>query len=183
MAALLTGTGKQGVMSQEGFFSGAALAALDDKGRIALPAGFRKFLPSDVSARQLFVTTHESAPCLIGSGVDRIARIRARIDRSEELAAQQGKEFDRAAMARVLVGPGDIVPMDGSGRFTLSDILIEVAEFEGELFLYGAGEYFEIWDIARLLSMTEPGYAMAQTAARAALRVREKQAARKAAGK
>jgi MraZ protein len=169
-------------MSQEGFFSGAALAALDDKGRIALPAAFRKFLPTGSSARQLFVTTHEEAPCLVGSGLDRIARIQARIDRSEDLAAQQGKEFDRFALERRLVGPGETVPMDGSGRFSLSDVLVELAEFEGEIFLFGAGQYFEIWDLARLLAMTEPGYAAAQAAARAAMRVRDKQAAKKASG-
>jgi MraZ protein len=168
-------------MSQEGFFSGAALAALDDKGRIALPAAFRKFLPSDAKARQLFVTTHEVAPCLVGSGVDRIARIQARIDRSEDLAAQQGKDFDRFALERRLVGPGETVPMDGSGRFTLSDVLIELAEFDGEIFLFGAGQYFEIWDMGRLMSMTEAAYASAQAAARAAVRVRDKQAAKKAA--
>lgn len=168
-------------MSQEGFFSGAALAALDDKGRIALPAAFRKFLPTD-GARHLFVTTHEVAPCLVGSGVDRIARIQARIDRSEDLAAQQGKEFDRFALERRLVGPGETVPMDGSGRFSLSDVLIELAEFEGEIFLFGAGQYFEIWDLGRLMAMTDPSYAAAQAAARAAVRVRDKQAAKKAGG-
>lgn len=169
-------------MSQEGFFSGAALAALDDKGRIALPAAFRKFLPSDSKARHLFVTTHEVAPCLVGSGVDRISRIQARIDRSEDLAAQQGKDFDRFAMERRLVGPGETVPMDGSGRFTLSDVLIELAEFDGELFLFGAGQYFEIWGLGRLMAQTEASYASAQAAARAAMRVRDKQAQKKAAG-
>jgi len=168
-------------MSQEGFFSGATLAALDDKGRIALPASFRKFLPDDTKARQLFVTTHEVAPCLVGSGVDRIARIQARIDRSEDLAAQQGKDFDRFALERRLVGPGEVVPMDGSGRFTLSDVLIELAEFDGELFLFGAGQYFEIWDVARLMSLEGPSYASAQAAVRAAQRARDKQAAKKAA--
>jgi MraZ protein len=168
-------------MSQEGFFSGAALAALDDKGRIALPAAFRKFLPKE-DARQLFVTTHEVDPCLVGSGVDRIARIQARIDRSEDLAAQQGKEFDRFALERRLVGAGETVPMDGSGRFSLSDILIELAEFDGEIFLFGAGQYFEIWDLGRLMAMTGPSYAAAQAAARAAIRARDKQAAKKAGG-
>ena len=170
-------------MSQEGFFSGAALAALDDKGRIALPANLRKFLPSGTATRQLYITTLEAAPCLIGSGVDRIDRILARIDRSEDLAAQRGVDFDRHAMRRLLIGPGEAVPIDGSGRFTLSDLLAEVGEFEGELFLFGAGEYFEIWDLARLLEQTDPGYAPAQATARAALRVREKQAAKKVGGK
>lgn len=167
-------------MEEEGFFAGASLAALDDKGRIALPAKLRKFLPKGDDSRQLFVTTHEVAPCLIGSGIDRLWRIRKRIKRIEDAAEAQGTTIDRFELQRRVVGPGEPVPIDASGRFVLSDVLVERGKFSGDLFLLGVGEYFEIWDLARLLAQTEPAYVPAQEAAYAALRAEEK---KKAGGK
>ncbi len=164
-------------MAELGVFTGAVLATPDDKGRLALPAVLRNSLPGDGKSRQLFITTHEVAPCLVASGADRKARIAARIDRAEDIAAQRGDAFDRFALERTLFGAGETVPVDGSGRFILSDMLAEIAEHAGELFFYGAGQYFEIWDVARLLALTEPAYATAQRAAQAALRIRDRKAA------
>ncbi len=169
-------------MAQVGVFTGAALAAPDDKGRIALPAALRNALPTDGKSRPMFITTHEAAPCLVGSGADRLETITARIDRAEDLAAQRGDAFDRFALERRLFGPGETIPVDGSGRFILPDLLAELIGFAGELFFYGAGRYFEVWDLAQLLASQDPAVAAARAAAAAALRVREKKQAGKAEG-
>lgn len=163
-------------MAQIGIFSGAALASPDDKGRLALPAILRNSVPGDGKSRTLFITTHEVAPCLVGSGADRIAAIPGMIERAADLAAQRGDAFDRFAMERRLYGPGEEVPIDGSGRFVLSDMLSEIGEFSGEIFFFGTGATFEMWDVARLLDLEGDSYAAVQQAARAALRVKAKKA-------
>lgn len=165
-------------MTDLGVFSGAVLATPDEKGRLALPAILRNSVPGDGKSRQLFVTTHEVAPCLVASGVDRKQRIADRIDRAEDLAAQRNAEFDRFALERRLFGPGETFPIDGSGRFILSEMLCEIGEFAGELFFYGAGQYFEIWDLQRLLSMDGTAYETAKRAAQAAVRIRDRKAAK-----
>ncbi|MEQ1509249.1 MAG: hypothetical protein ABL909_02455 [Sphingopyxis sp.] len=165
-------------MASPGVFSGAALATPDKLGRLALPAVLRNSVSGEGKQRQLFVTTHEVAPCLVGSGVDRLATISARIDRAEDIAVQRGIDFDRFAMERRLFGPGETLPMDGSGRFILSDVLGELAGLGSDIFFYGVGQTFEIWDCACLLALDDASYANVQAAARAALRVR----ARKAGG-
>ncbi len=171
-------------MAQVGVFSGAALALPDKAGRLALPAALRNSVPGESKGdgpgeskgRQIYITTHEVAPCLVGSGADRLQLIAARIDRAEDIAVQRGEAFDRFAMQRRLFGPGETVPIDGSGRFILSEVLAELAEFSGEIFFFGVGQYFEIWDIATLLALDDPSYLSAQLAAQAALRVRARKA-------
>lgn len=155
-----------------GVFSGAALASFDKLNRLALPAALRNSVPGEGKNRQLFVTTHEEAPCLVGSGADRMATIAARIDRSEDIAVQRGLNFDRFALERRLFGPGETLPMDNSGRFILSDVLSELAVLGTDIFFYGVGQTFEIWDCDQLLSLDDPSYVNVQAAARAALRVR-----------
>lgn len=164
-------------MAEFGVFSGAALGSPDKAGRFALPAALRNSVPGEGKGRQLYITTHEAAPCLVGSGTDRLKHIAARIDRAEDIAVQRGEAFDRFAMQRRLFGPGETVPIDSSGRFTLPDVLGELAAFSGEIFLYGVGPYFEIWDLATLLAQSDPAYESAQRAAQAAIRVRDRKAA------
>lgn len=163
-------------MAVSGVFSGAALATPDRLGRLALPAILRNSVAGEGKHRQLYITTHETAPCLVGSGVDRLATIAARIDRAEDIAVQRGADFDRFAMERRLFGPGETLPMDGSGRFILSDILAELAALGGDIFFYGVGQTFEIWDCTRLLALDDPAYANVQAAAQAAIRVRARKA-------
>lgn len=165
-------------MAAIGVFSGAALAVPDRLGRLALPAALRNSIPGEGKQRQLYITTHEIAPCLVGSGVDRLATIAARIDRSEDIAVQRGADFDRFAMERRLFGAGETVPIDASGRFILSEILAELAALDGDVFFFGVGQTFEMWDCKRLLALDGLSYAHAQASARAALAVR----ARKAGG-
>ncbi len=163
-------------MSDLGVFSGAALVLQDKAKRLALPAVLRNSIPDEGKGRQLFVTTHEVAPCLIGSGVDRKQKIAERLDRAERDAETREVPFDRFKLQRRLLGPGETVPMDGSGRFILSDLLAEVAEFQGEVFFFGTGPWFEMWDLQTLLAQTDETYVDVQRAARAALRARDRKA-------
>ncbi|MFM6854538.1 MAG: hypothetical protein ACKOUM_10715, partial [Sphingopyxis sp.] len=87
-------------MAQTGIFSGAALATMDDKRRIAVPALLRNSIPGEGKSREVWVTTHEVADCFVCSGPERQLAIEARIERAEELAAQRGEEFNRFRLER-----------------------------------------------------------------------------------
>jgi MraZ protein len=162
-------------MAVSGVFSGAVLTAIDEKGRIAIAASLRNSIPGDPKSRQIYIATHPDSPCLVISGVDRLARIAVEIDRDEEVALRRDKPFNRSAERRRRYGAGETVNCDPSGRFVLPPTLHELAEFAGseELFLYGVGEFIEFWSLARLLDLPGEDYADAQRAARAAKRVAE----------
>lgn len=163
-------------MQGDGVYTGAVLARPDDKGRLALPATLRNSVPGEVKGRQIYISMHESAPCLIGSGADRLARLEDHIAALEEVAVRRGEPFSRAAAHRRLFG-GERVPIDGSGRFIMPESLAELGEYDGDIFFLGMGAYFEIWKLGHLLGLEDEEYESAQRQARAALRVRDRKAA------
>lgn len=165
-------------MAQLGVFTGARLVSPDKLGRFTLPAVLRNSVPGDPASRAIFITTHENAHCMVGSGTDRIDRIGERLDRAEQLAADRREPFDRFALSRRLYGPGESCPMDKSGRFTLSETLSEVAEFDGDVFFLGVGDFFEMWDPARLEAQSDPAFDYAKAYLRAARRVKAREEAK-----
>ncbi len=162
-------------MAISGVFSGAALTAIDDKGRVAIAANLRNSIPGDAKARQIYIATHPDSPCLVISGEDRLERIAEDINQAEEIALRRDLPFNRAAERRRRYGAGETTSCDASGRFILPPMLQELGELEGEsqLFLFGVGEFIELWPLARLLAQAGDDYADAQRAARAAVRLTE----------
>lgn len=165
-------------MQGDGVFTGAVLARPDEKGRLALPAVLRNSVPGEAKSRSIYISRHESAPCLVGSGADRRQRLQLYIDELENVAARRNKPFNPEAASRRLFG-GEMIPIDGSGRFVMPDVLWEMGGFEGELFLLGRGEFFEIWDLGKLLAIEGEEYEGAKEFAAAAMRARDRAAARK----
>lgn len=162
-------------MAISGVFSGAALTAIDEKGRVAIAANLRNSIPGDAKSRQIYIATHPDSPCLVISGDDRLERIAAEIDQAEEVALRRGLPFNRSAERRRRYGAGETTSCDASGRFILPPVLQELGELDGDsqLFLFGVGEFIELWPVTRLLSQTGEDYLDAQRAARAALRLAE----------
>jgi MraZ protein len=165
-------------MAEIGYYTGAVLTRRDEKDRLALPAGLRNSIPGDPKTRAIYVSMHEDAPCLIGSGSDRVARLDAYIEKREEVAIRRGQPFNSNAARRKLFG-GQTIPLDGSGRFTMPDNLWDLGDYSGELFFLGMGDYFEIWDLAALLALEGEDFEAAQAQARAAMRARDRAAAKK----
>lgn len=163
-------------MEGAGIYFGAQLVTLDDKSRVTVPSGLRNQIPGDPKSRSLFITTHERYPCLAASGAERIRQIKARIDEHEAKALDQGREFDRFAMSQRLFGPGEAVPIDASGRFVLSETLKSIGGIGTEVFLFGAGDFFEVWDVDFLSTSTDPAYGAARFALQKMLDGRAKRA-------
>jgi len=167
-------------MSTVGVFAGAALGLPDKNGRVSLPAGLRNSIPGDPRTRQLYITTHESSPCLIGSGVERKSQIMDTIERIADRAATAGQLVDLSELKRRMFGPGAEVPIDASGRFIIPlELKAEYDWKSDEVFFYGSGDYFEIWNIELLQQMDDPSVEIIQRSLRAHLRAK----AEKDAGK
>lgn len=167
-------------MAGTGIFTGVALARVDGKGRLALPAALRNEIPESAGGR-IFIAKHESQPCLIGAGADLIVRIKEYIAELAEAAREMGQPFNRAATSTRLYG-GAAVPIDGSGRFVMPDVQAEAGRIGEDLIFLGRGDVFEIWDINVLLGGTGEEYAAAQDYARAAIIVRDRDEKRKKGG-
>ena len=164
-------------MSQPGVFTGAALTSADKAGRLSVPAVLRNAIPGEAKTRQLFIAPHPKSECFMVSGADRIDRIEAEIETARAMAMTRGTDFDEYELRSELFGAGEEVPIDGSGRFVLSDQLREQGAFGSDIFLFGMGKFFEMWDVATLAASTEPRLRRQREALAAALRVRARKAA------
>jgi MraZ protein len=166
-------------MAVSGVFVGASLTVMDDKGRIAVPASLRNAVPlpddaaPDTKTRDLYVARHPESPCLVGSGVDRLQQIAADIAHDEEQALRRDLPFKRSAEQRRRYGGGGTVTCDASGRFVLPPMLRMHSELvaQEDIFLFGVGDFFEIWSVAQLMALDDPDYADVQAMARVALQL------------
>lgn len=143
-------------MPVSGLYSGPAIAAIDDKGRLAVPANLRNSIPSDdgdaKAGRTLCVTRHERSACLIAFGQDRLKKMLDAVEREEEIALARGEDYNRDAANRRKFGLVETVTLDGSGRFIVPPFLKDVGKLDRQVFFHGAGEYFELWDPEVLLA-------------------------------
>jgi len=146
-----------------GLYSGPAISAIDDKGRLAVPANLRNSIPSEdgepaaKGGRTLCITRHERSDCLIAFGPDRLRKMQDDIEREEEIALARGEDYDRDAANRRKFGLVETVTLDGSGRFVVPPFLRQVGKLDRQVFFHGAGEYFEIWNPDLLLAEGDDG--------------------------
>ncbi|MBI3160683.1 MAG: division/cell wall cluster transcriptional repressor MraZ [Chloroflexi bacterium] len=114
-------------------FLGQYRHALDDKGRLTVPARFRELLEAggfvlqgfDRNLMVLTPTTFEAMTAQINqmNMVDPKAR----------------------ELKRLLFSTADRIEPDRNGRILLPQFLRELAGLDGEAVLVGVGDYFEIW--------------------------------------
>ena len=115
---------------------------LDAKGRVSLPADFRKVLPKDLK-----VTQAPQASCLyvfeadaFDSWVESIFAAKGGYDPSN-LAHEQAR--------RVLNSRAADAEIDSAGRISISADLRAKAGLEKEVVIIGNGDHAEIWDAKR----------------------------------
>lgn len=120
-------------------FLGQHLHAIDDKGRVPLPAKYRN---GDVAAE--FVVVRGPHGCLIlypQPAWTIVAERLSLLRRSPE------PESRRSALA-VTASAADLA-LDRHGRLSLPQHLIDAAVLEREALFVGAGEVIEIWNPSR----------------------------------
>jgi MraZ protein len=123
-------------------FRGRYEHALDEKGRLALPASFRKELAVS-GDEELCVTKHLSSPCLV---------VYARKDWDAFVEKVGSKSrFDPAMMLlrRLYVGNMSPCSVDKVGRVLLTQELRAYAELDREVVISGQGDTAELWSPAR----------------------------------
>lgn len=143
-------------------YSGQGFSPRGEKSRFVLPAAFRKTVLESSQGAKLCIAKHDRWNCLIGFGLSRKEGFEAQLDREEELAAKNGREFDRDLRSMQLYGFSE-VPFDGSGRFVIPPHLEALARFGDQLYFQGAGAFFMIWS-PEVLSEMGAGWEGAQAA-------------------
>ena len=117
----------------EGFFIGEFAHAIDEKGRLAIPAKFRpRFKQGAVVTRWL-----ERSLAVFPAG--RFAELQRRVA-DLPLADRNARQFNRFLMA----GAHEDAP-DGQGRVGVPQHLRDYAGIGNEAIVVGANDHLEIW--------------------------------------
>src|SRR3990167_2840608 len=119
-------------------FRGLNAIAIDDKGRLAVPARYRD-LVQDEADGILVVTIDTEERCLLLYSYPQGEEI--------ELKLQALPSFHPATrrIQRLLIGHATEVEMDRNGRILLPSLLREYAGIDRSVMLVGQGNKFEIW--------------------------------------
>ncbi len=122
-------------------FVGSHLFQMDEKGRVALPAAFRRTSGNGKeSAEQRFVLIQAYAPALALYPEAVWAEVEERLT---ELLQHQPDA--RMYVLKVISSAVEVTP-DGQGRILIPARLQEAAELEGQVLLIGAIDKVEIWN-------------------------------------
>lgn len=131
-------------------FLGTYTPKLDDKGRMFLPAKFRKALEGGL------VVTRGQEHCLYVFPQAEFERIASQWQ-SSPTSSRAVRDYQRVFLS----GASDETP-DKQGRLTIPQILREYAGLQAECTVIGAGNRVEVWDTASwnaYLEQTEQTFA------------------------
>jgi len=117
-------------------FRGRYEHSVDGKGRVALPAAFRRALADE---SQLVITNHISEPCLVAYPMGAWRTFEARLKKLPQ--------FDPNVMAarHLLVANAMDCPIDRQGRLLLPGLLREMAGIGRDACWVGGLETMELW--------------------------------------
>ena len=135
-------------------FSGNALGALDEEGRVSLPPFILREMARHEGGGRVLLGVHESDPCLTGYGSALRPRLEAELERrrlrDEALGRPPGEHHARARRTFGLV---EEASYDEAGRLTLPPLARRRGGLGRSILFIGAGSHFEIWDSS--LAMAE----------------------------
>jgi MraZ protein len=129
-------------------FRGESTHKVDGKGRVSIPAPFRRVLeegdPDWTEGLQpqlviVYGRHSNSKRCLLGFSMAGIARL-------EEQIAELPYDEERERIERQLLTKSTYAAVDETGRIVLGQKLRETVGIEGEAVFAGVGERFEIWE-------------------------------------
>lgn len=120
-------------------FLGNIEAKTDAKGRVFLPAIFRKVLQMEgVEQLVLRKDVHEKCLVLYPESVwnEQMDLMRSRLNRWNRVQQQTFRQF---------VSDVDLVSLDGNGRFLISRRYLDMAAIQQTVRFVGVGDTIEIW--------------------------------------
>src|SRR5205085_8982080 len=128
-------------------FRGVTHLALDNKGRLAVPAKHRDSLATSGDGK--LVLTADPTHCLLLYPLSAWEPIQKRL-----MALSSFNDKIRA-LQRLIVGHADDVSLDGAGRILVPPALRQYAALDKHVVLVGQGNKFELWDQRKWLERTE----------------------------
>lgn len=142
-------------MSARELFEGFALQAVDEKGRVAIPADLRAAVERNSDIRAIVVGRHPFDPCLSVHDLSWSQEKFSRIDRPEESPFDGGGDGGARAKRRAF-GAVERAPFDASGRFVIPPFFRAKAKIGKWAFFHGSGETFDVWSPEELMKTTDP---------------------------
>jgi MraZ protein len=133
-------------VNERGLFRGYALNAIDAKGRVAIPAPFRKIIELNSKEPFLVIAKHDADPCLAGYDREWAKLLQARIDREEERALDAGTQFDLHNANRRAFTLAEDAGFDASGRFIMPRFFLDKVKLADWVLFLGTGNCFEMWN-------------------------------------
>ena len=123
---------------------GSSSARIDDKGRLKVPNGFRRFI-EQTHGRELFLTS------LTGEYV-RIYPMPVWVEIEEKLAAMPSTHPSRQRFLDRINYYGADGELDSQGRVIIPVRLRETATMSGDVDVLGQVNYLEVWNHDRLIA-------------------------------
>jgi len=121
-------------------FTGDYLVKTDAKGRIFLPAAFRKILDQNNESRMI-LRPDLFQRCLVlypeSLWNDMLNTLRARLNRWNG---------EHQKILRSFVAEAEMIELDGNGRFLLSKRKLQFASIKQDVRLLAVDDHIEVWD-------------------------------------
>ncbi|MGZ8296632.1 MAG: division/cell wall cluster transcriptional repressor MraZ [Allosphingosinicella sp.] len=134
-------------MEHTHIFSGSALGALDEEGRVRLPPFILRGMGCHGDRGRVLLGVHEKDPCLTGYGSALQPRLEAELERRRLRDEAMGRApDDHHARARRTFGLVEEASYDEAGRLTLPPLARRRGGLGRHILFIGAGTHFEIWD-------------------------------------
>ena len=128
-------------------FSGNALGALDEEGRVRLPSFILREMARHGDGGRVLLGVHEKDPCVTGYGLELRPRLQAELERRRLRDEANGRPSDEHhARARRTFGMVEEASYDDGGRLTLPPLARRRGGLGGTILFIGAGSHFELWD-------------------------------------
>jgi MraZ protein len=128
-------------------FSGNALGAVDEDGRVRLPPFILREMARHEGTGRVLLGAHESDPCLTGYGPILRPRLEAELERRRLRDEALGRgPHEHHARARRTFGLVEEAAYDEAGRLTLPPLARRRGGLGERILFVGAGSHFEIWD-------------------------------------
>ncbi|MFB6271328.1 MAG: division/cell wall cluster transcriptional repressor MraZ [Salinibacter sp.] len=119
-------------------FKGQAEYSVDSKGRVAIPAKMRKAMAPE--ANEAFTITRGFEDCIFLYPMDQWSEIEEEIE-DLNMYDREVRDF-----VRIIMMWADEVSLDGQGRISIPNPLIEFAGLGDSALILGAFDHIEIWD-------------------------------------
>jgi MraZ protein len=141
-------------MENTHIFSGNALVALDEEGRVRLPPFILREMERHDGGGRVIFGVHEKNHCLTGYGSALRPRLEAELQRLRLRDEVQGRApEEHHARARHTFGLAEEASYDEDGQLLLPALARRRGGLGRFLLFVGAGDHFEIWDLSS--AMTE----------------------------